>query len=570
MKRHFIIAIAGNPNSGKTTLFNALTGSRHRVGNWPGVTVDRVEGYYECGGCSVRVVDLPGIYSFSASSVDEHIAREYVLREKPDAVINIVDATNLERNLYLTTQLIEMRVPVVVALNKMDEAGRSRLEIEVEHLARHLDSRVVPTVALRGEGLHDLRSAAVETAREARPPSVHVHYEDAVEEGVAELVPLIEAEAREHGADARWWAVKLLEGDDDVRKWSSGGAEEVLERVRTHTRRHTGDEADIVIADGRYGFIHGLARDVVKRHEQWRRAVSDHLDAIVLNRVIGVPIFLAVMYLVFLFTIKVGEPFIHFFDRLCGAVFVEAPAAWMNSAGAPELLTAVLTDGVGGGLQILATFIPPIFFIFLCLSLLEESGYMARAGFVMDRWLRVIGLPGKAFIPLLIGFGCNVPGILATRTLDRRRDRIMTALINPFMSCGGRLPVYTLFAVAFFPGNPAGVVFALYLTGIALAVVTGLLFKRTIFRGEAGTFVMELPPYHLPAIGGVLQHAWRRLRDFIVRAGQVILIVVIILSVLSYLPSPGADAEGAGPQNSLLSETGRALTPVFRPMGIRD
>lgn len=571
--KHLKIALAGNPNCGKTTLFNALTGSRQRVGNWPGVTVERIEGEFSHADVKFHAVDLPGIYSFSARSADEAVAREYILHEHPAVVVNILDATNLERNLYLTTQLLEMKVPVVVALNMMDLARQRGLRIEVEHLARHLDCPVVPVVASRGEGLDELRQAIATASREQHTPATNVAYDSEFEEGVEAVRAETDAQAGEHGVDGRWLAIRLLEGDLLAHRIAGEACGEVVNRETQRIERHVGEGIDMVVADGRYGFIHGLVRDVVHRSEQLKRSITHVIDHIVLNRVLGIPIFLLVMYVIFSLTSTVAGPFIDGMDGLFGAVFVDGLAELLGSWGLGEGLVSLLADGIGGGIQTVATFVPPIFLIFLCLSFLEDSGYMARAAFVMDRLLRSIGLPGKAFLPLLVGFGCNVPGIMAARTLENRRDRLITILINPLMSCGARLPVYVVFAAAFFPAQRGLVVFSLYMAGILLAVLTGLLLKHTLLRGEAGMFVMELPPYHLPTVSGVMHHTWNNLRSFIVRAGKVILVTVLLLSALNTV---GFDSQGtlttneADRQDSLLSSAGKGVTPVLGPMGVTD
>jgi len=563
------IAIAGNPNCGKTSLFNALTGSRQRVGNWPGVTVEYIEGSYRHGGLDVKAIDLPGIYSFSAHTLDEKIAREYILKEKPDVVVNIVDATNLERNLYLTTQLLEMKVPVVVAVNMVDLLKHHGLTLEVEHLEKHLGCTVIPTVAVKKKGITELRDAIAETAQRHAVSQTRVAYDSEVEETIDVLQEKVSSVADRHGVDSRWLALKLLERDEMGQELSGGADDHFVGEEIARIERHTGDDIDTVMTDGRYGFIHGLARDVIQRDDTARRNVSDAIDRVVLNRLIGIPVFLAVMYVVFLVTMKVGEPFIHFFDILCGTIFVDGTRAGLETIGAPQLVVLLLADGVGGGIQTVATLIPPIFFIFACLSILEDSGYMARAAFVMDRLLRRVGLPGKAFLPLLIGFGCNVPAILATRTLENKRDRTMTVLINPFMSCGARFPVYTLFAVAFFPRNGTLVIFSLYFIGVALAILTGLVLKKTLLAGEPGSFVMELPPYHVPTFSGIMHHTWHRLEAFVLRAGKIIIMFVIVLSVLNSVGTDGSFGPEAA-ENSVLGAIGKSLTPAFRPMGITD
>jgi ferrous iron transport protein B len=565
--KHFTIALAGNPNCGKTTLFNALTSSRERVGNWPGVTVEHLEGEYRHGGAAVRVVDLPGIYSFSAGSPDENAARNYILKEKPDAVVNIIDARNVERGLYLTAQLLEMQVSLIVVINMMDLAKRRQIEVQIAHLARHLDCPVIPMVAARSEGLAALKIAVETAAKERTISSTHVQYDQQVEQSLSILIPAVTDAAVRVGVPARWLAVKLLERDPVAEELTVGVGAELLAGEISKIEKHIGEDIEIVMADGRYGFVHGLALDVVKRIGEMRKNMSDAIDHIVLSRPLGIPLFLAVMYLVFSITIRFSAPFIDWIDGVFGALLVDGFGGWLSGIGAPAWLKVLLADGLGGGIQTVATFIPPIFFMFLCLSLLEESGYMARAAFVMDRSLRAIGLPGKAFIPMLVGFGCNVPGIMAARTLENERDRTLTVLLNPFMSCGARLPVYALFAAVFFPATGGAVIFSLYLTGILLAIGTGLLLRRTVLKGDASTFVMELPPYHLPRPAAIVYHTWERLKEFILRAGRVILILVLVLSFLWSVGADGSFGNEASDQ-SVLSAASRALTPVFEPMGI--
>jgi len=565
------IALAGNPNCGKTTVFNALTGARQRVGNWPGVTVERVMGEYSHCDATVEVTDLPGIYSFSALSPDEEVARKHILFDTPNVVVNVIDASNLERNLYLTTQLLEMDVPVVVALNMMDMAKQRGIRIEIEHLEQHLGCPVIPVVASKKKGIEELRDAICKVSRSHHKPGVRVAYEKDIEKVIQSMEISLADVALSKKVSARWLAVKLLERDELAEEVLGADRAQLpdLDEQLRKVERIVGEDADMIIADGRYGFIHGLARDVTAGSDKMRKTFSDAIDKVALNKVLGFPVFFAVMYLVFALTINVGGPFIDFFDGFCGTIFVEGFGHLLETIHTPAWLVAILAEGLGGGIQTVSTFIPPIFFIFLCLSFLEDSGYMSRAAFVMDHFLRTIGLPGKAFIPMLVGFGCNVPGIMATRTLESRRDRILAILMNPFMSCGARLPVYTLFAAAFFPQRGGIVIFGIYLIGIALAVMTGLLFKSTLLRGEVSSFVMELPPYHLPTFSGVMYHTWHRLSSFLIKAGKVILLIV---AVLGFLNSMGTDGSfgNSDSKNSVLSAMSRSVTPVFRPMGIQD
>lgn len=563
------IALAGNPNSGKTTLFNSLTGSKQRVGNWPGVTVEHKEGNYSHQDVQVTVIDLPGIYSFSAYSLDEKVSREFILKEKPDLVVNILDATNLERNLYLTTQLLEMKIPVIVALNMMDIAKQRKISIEVEHLAQHLDCPVIPMIAHKKSGLGELKDSINAIGQEQRISKTRVQYDSVVESAIDKISAKTQASSLKHAVDNRWLAIKLLELDEIGDELTQSEFSDLVASEAAKIEKHTNEEVDIVVADGRYGFIHGLARDVVHRRDQVRKTVSDLLDKVILNRLLGIPIFLAVMYLVFMLTINFGGAFIDFFDIFTGTILVDGLGALLASLHFPAWLTTLLAGGIGGGIQTVATFIPPIFFMFLALSILEDSGYMSRAAFVMDRFMRFVGLPGKAFIPMLIGFGCNVPAIMATRTLENNRDRILTILMNPFMSCGARLPVFVLFATVFFPRQGGLIVFALYITGILLAIISGLLFKRTILKGEPSTFVMELPPYHIPTLNGIMMHTWEKLKSFILRAGKVIIIVVIVISFLNAIGTDGSFGNEDS-ENSLLSSIGKTITPIFKPMGISE
>lgn len=564
------IAVAGNPNVGKTTLLNALTGSRQRVGNWPGVTVEKIEGSYEYDGVKVEVTDLPGIYSFTAFSIDEAIARQYILADHPDLIVNILDATNIERNLFLTTQLLEMKVPMIVALNMTDLAARRKIKIEMEHLSEHLGCPVIPIIASRNTGIDDLKDSINRAGTEKAVSGTEVAYDSELEKAVERVRERVTGLADEKEVNPRWLALRLLEEDEYARELCGKDIPETLLKEEiSRVERHVGDDMDIVLADGRYGFIHGLTRDVVHRTSEVRKTVSDRIDRVVLNRILGIPIFLAVMYGVFVVTINVGAPFIDFFDGLIGTIFVNGFKVLLEALSMPDILITFLAGGIGGGIQTVATFIPPIFLIFFCLSILEDSGYMARAAFVMDRFLRVIGLPGKAFIPMLIGFGCNVPAIMATRTLENNRDRILAIMMNPFMSCGARLPVYTLFVAAFFPRSGGPVLFSLYMIGILLAVGTGLLFKRTILAGEASTFVMELPPYHLPTVRGIMYHTLTRLKSFLLRAGKVIIAVVIVLSFLGSIGTDGSFGNEDS-ENSVLSAISKGIAPFFAPMGLTE
>ncbi len=571
MARTIKIAVAGNPNCGKTTLFNALTGSRQRVGNWPGVTVDKKTGNFVASGRSVDVVDLPGIYSLSSSSIDEEIASKFILTEKPDLIVNIVDAANLERNLYLTAELIETKTPMIVVLNMMDMARKKNIGIRAQELKRILGCDVIATVAHKGEGIEELKKQIVFVSENPIVSDTKINFSKEVEQAIGR-VEMALSKTRLYGENVRYLAIKALEenkrplSDDDQNRKC---VEDVLRTERQNIFKATFEDPDILIANARYDFIRTVCHKVLEQKNIIKENLSDYLDKIFLNRFLGIPIFLAAMYFTFWVTINFGGCFIDFFDQAFGTIFVDGFRLVLEKTNSPVVLTTLLAEGVGGGIQTVATFIPPIFFMFFCLAILEDSGYMARAAFVMDRFMRWIGLSGKAFVPLLVGFGCNVPAIMATRTLENERDRVLTIMMNPFMSCGARLPVYALFAAAFFPTNGGIVIYALYLTGIILAILTGLMLKKTVLQGRPAPFILELPPYHIPTLRGVLTHAWTRLKAFSFRAGKAILLVVVILSFLNSIGTDGTFGNNNS-EKSVLSKIGKSVVTIFKPMGMRD
>nr|VFK18852.1 MAG: ferrous iron transport protein B [Candidatus Kentron sp. LPFa]VFK33322.1 MAG: ferrous iron transport protein B [Candidatus Kentron sp. LPFa] len=568
--RH-VIGIFGNPNCGKTTLFNRLTGAKQRVGNWPGVTVERLSGVYRHEETTIEVVDLPGIYSIDIHpdeiSLDEKIARDYILSHEADLIVNIVDASNIERNLYLTTQLLEMRVPMMVVLNMMDVAASRGISIDIEELEKRLGCPVVPAVAKLGEGILNVKSTINRIADKGHVSDVRIHYPQEIRHAMSELYPLLDASSRKYDVDPHWIALKLLEGDPLAAEMAGEAANLRSVELLAAVEEKSGEEADILIADGRYEFINHITFQVLTRTDEIRRQTSDQIDHVVLNRVLGIPIFLAIMYSMFMFTINLGSAFIDFFDQFVGVLLVDGLGALASSMGSPAWLTTLVANGIGGGIQVVATFIPIIGFLYLFLSVLEDSGYMARAAFVMDRFMRAIGLPGKSFVPMIVGFGCNVPAIMSTRTLENHRDRILTIMMNPFMSCGARLPVYALFGAAFFPVGGQNLVFGLYLIGIAMAVLTGFVMKHTLLPVEKTHFVMELPRYHLPSWKSVLLHTWDRLRNFLLRAGKIIIPMVVLINFMNALGTDGSFGN-ENTDNSVLSEVGRTLTPAFSPMGI--
>jgi ferrous iron transport protein B len=571
MKTDFTVGVVGNPNCGKTTLFNVLTGSKQHVGNWPGVTVEKKTGEYAHANKLIELVDLPGTYSLEAAddqvSLDEKVARDYVASKEADLIINIVDASNIERNLYLTSQLIEMRVPMILVLNMMDAVKQRGIKIDVDYLAKQLGCPVIPITASTKDGITALKTIINQAAIIKPVPNVSISYGSALEEAIDDISPKLIDIAKKHKCDLRWLALRLLEDDTLAKSFAGEVLISSVIELQSKVELETEDEIDILAADARYGFVNTLIKGAVCRLDEVSRHTTEKIDAVVLNRFLGIPVFLLVMYAMFMFTINIGTVFVDFFDQAVGALLIDELGLILNQLNLPQWLIVIITKGIGGGIQVVATFIPIIGFLFMFLSALEDSGYMARAAFVMDRFMRMIGLPGKSFVPMIVGFGCNVPAIMATRTLDNQRDRILTNLMNPFMSCGARLPVYALFAAAFFPVGGQNLVFGLYLLGIVVAVTTGLIMRYTLFKGESAPFIMELPAYHLPTLHGVFFRTWDRLKSFILNAGRVIIPMVLVLNFLNALGTDGSFGQ-ENSNNSILSAIGRSLTPVFKPMGI--
>lgn len=554
------VALVGNPNCGKTTVFNRLTGANQRVGNWPGVTVERKDGRYRHGGEDVVVVDLPGVYSLAEradASLDAHVALDYLLDGEPDLIVNVVDLSNLERNLYLTTQLLELGLPLIVALTMGDLPAARRRRVDLDGLAQRLGCPVVRVDARRRRGIAALRAAISGDVVDHGAGHGPV-YPSVVESALAALI------SRPGGESSRWRALSVLGGETP----SATGSPDTVDAERRRVERALGEDIDIVLADARYGFVRALVGEVTEEVGEAGPSMTERLDRVFLNRFLGIPLFLAAMYLLFWATINVGGAFIDFFDILGGALFVDGGRAVLSAAGAPEWVKVVLADGVGGGLQTVATFIPIVGALFIFLSALEASGYMARAAFVMDRMLRLVGLPGKSFVPLMLGFGCTVPAVMATRTLESRRDRYLTILMSPFMSCGARLPVFALFAVAFFPSMGHNVVFLLYIVGMLAAVFTGLVLRWTLLRDAPTPFVMELPPYRLPTPRGLALQSWSRTKGFLLGAGRIIVVMVVALTVLGSITVSGR-VVGEG-DRSVIDQTSRAVTPALSPFGVSD
>ena len=579
INKKITIALAGNPNSGKTTIFNMLTGARQRVANYPGVTVEIKEGKCTFGDYEMTFVDLPGTYSLAAYSEEELIARNFIIDRKCDIVIHIIDSANIERNLYLTTQLLEMNVPLVLAFNMSDIAKQKGLVFDIEKLSELLHAPIVPTVGRKDRGRGELLEAIVKVAQSEHADTSHlVHYGSEIEEELAKIESLIDAEkhalAQKYGK--RWLAVKLLERDSEVTEKVS--EKELIDAIApsvAHIESIFKDRPEIVTADRRYGFISGACTETIKTTVEARHNISDTIDAVVIHKVFGLPIFLLFMYIVFFLTFKLGA-----YPMAGLEWFFDSVAGWLNQAWPVDSLAwlkSLLIDGVIAGVGGVLVFLPNILLLFLGIAFLEDTGYMARAAFVMDRIMHKMGLHGKSFIPMLIGFGCSIPAIMATRILENRRNRLTTIMIIPLMSCGARLTIYALIIPAFFPGHLQGpMLWIIYIIGIVLAVITARLLRNTLFKGETMPFVMELPPYRLPTARAVLIHMWQRAWMYLKKAGTIILAISIILWALMSYPKPSAEslkeltdeqAQQTELEYSVIGRFGKAIEPVLKPLG---
>ncbi|MDI9819173.1 MULTISPECIES: Fe(2+) transporter permease subunit FeoB [unclassified Legionella] len=550
------ILLVGNPNCGKTTLFNALTGSNQRVGNWPGVTVEKKTGSYFWANQSIQVTDLPGIYSLSCSttgsSQDEQITARAIVNLEADLIINVVDACHLERHLYLTSQILELGKPVILVLNMMDIARQRGIDIDVKALAAQLGCPVVSIQAHKKVGIDRLNQAIIDKPGKIKPFVLTLSAE--IERLLAELEQQLSAK----GIPERlvgYYARRIVEGDNSLLP------ENPVQESKTL-------DLDIVFADARYQKIHHLVGQIQKKQSDASEHFTARLDKIVLHRYWALPIFFAMMYLMFLFAINIGGAFQDFFDITTETLFVQGSAWLLQAIHAPGWLIALIANGIGKGINTTLTFIPVIAAMFFFLSLLEASGYMARAAFVVDKVMRVLGLPGKSFVPMIVGFGCNVPAIMAARTLDSERDRLLTVMMSPFMSCSARLAIYAVFVAAFFPTGGQNVVFSLYLIGILMAVFTGFILRKTTLSGQASPLILELPAYHKPAFKRLLKETSLRLRHFVIRAGRIIIPVCIILGGLNALTIEGGISGADASTQSVLSLLGQWLTPVFAPMGL--
>jgi len=595
MSKKLTIALAGNPNAGKSTVFNALTGAHQHVGNYPGVTVEKKEGKIGYKDYEINVVDLPGTYSLTAHSLDEIVARNFVVEEKPDVVVDIVDSSNLERNLYLSTQFMELGVPLILAFNMYDVAQKQGLDIDRNKLSKLLGSPIVFTVATKKIGMNQLLDEAINLVeKKSTLGMTALSYGKEMEDEIGKIDSIITKDkSLTQKYPSKWLALKLLENDSEVIKKvkESSNASSILFQVEnsvSHLQKIFNDTPDAIIADRRYGFISGACSEAVKRNYEIRHTISDKIDKVLINRILGLPIFFGIMWLLFKLTFGLSSPLCDWLDGGIGWLGKQVGGLLPEESAVHGLVV----DGIIGGVGSVLSFVPIIFLLFLGMAVLEDSGYMARAAFVMDKLMHKIGLHGRSFIPMLLGFGCNLPAIMATRTIEDKKDRFVTILVNPFMSCGARLPVYTLFIGAFFAKRAAGnVLFSLYILGIVIAIIMAKVFRSTFFKGPAAPFVMELPPYRIPTIKGSLIHMWERGAVYLKKAGTIIFagcVLVWLLSNFPWSPQYSKDYDKLIEQakgneelttqlknqkafekleKSYAGKLGKAIAPVFRPLG---
>jgi ferrous iron transport protein B len=602
-KKSITIALAGNPNSGKTTIFNNITGTRQKVGNWPGVTVEKKEGSVSKFGHDLKIIDLPGTYSLTPFSIEEIVARDFVLEESPDVVIDIIDASNLERSLYLATQLRELDCKVLFALNMADLATSRGTKIDADKLSELLDVPVVFTIGNKNTGIDSLLKAAIKLAESKSKISQKrkVKYSNDIENSISKLQSFIEERIEQNlPYNIRWTAIKLLENDkivsEHVRQKTGNKSLEIFREVETH-RKHLldrfDDDPEIVMTDERYGFIAGIIKEVVTKSTKRRIDTSRNVDLVLTNRFVGFPIFILFIWIMFQTTFAVGSYPMEWLDS-----GVNWLSTILETSLPDSLFKELLLNGIIAGVGSVIIFLPNILILFLFIAIFEDTGYMARAAFLMDKIMHLIGLHGKSFIPMLMGFGCSVPAIMATRTLESNKDRILTILITPFMSCSAKLPIYILLAGTFFSARAGTVIFSIYITGIILSIITGRLFRSTLFKGADAPFVMELPPYRVPMIKSLIIHMWDRSKMFLKKMGGIILVGSVIVWMLTAFPRNinysmdyneeinkinasftekqkkaaitklklAEKAEKA--ENSFMGRIGKTIAPVFAPIGI--
>lgn len=556
------VALVGNPNSGKTTLFNQLTGSKQHVGNWPGVTIEKKVGQFTYEEHEITLVDLPGIYSMSPYSIEEVVSRDYIMDEHPDLLINIVDGTNLERNLYLSMQLKELGLPMVIAVNMMDELQQKDIELNIAQLSKELNTPVVPISARNGEGMNELVHSLLHNTNS----STYI-YDVQTENILSRIQTLVEETRHDHTHD-KFYAFKLLENDELIKKnlnFNETQLNELHSIQRDFCVLKNQKDIDMAVADTRYMEIerivsHSLCRPCIAQ----MKSGSDRIDSLLTHKYLGIPMFFVILFVIFMITFGPLGSTLQGFLETGIEMFSEWSTVSLLGLGASDWAINLVTTVIGGVGSVIS-FMPQIMLLFLFLSLLEDSGYMSRAAFLMDRLLRKIGLNGKAFIPMLMGFGCTVPAVMATRVLENEKDRKMTMLLTPFMSCGARLPVYALFAGVFFPTSAGIAIFSMYVLGIGVAIICGLILRKTVFKGDGSTFILELPPYRFPSFKNTMMHMWEKAKGFLTKAGTIIFSMTVLLWFLTNFSFTLQMVED--PSMSILGNIGQAIAWIFTPLG---
>jgi len=559
------VAVAGNPNTGKTTLINAIAGTNLHVGNWPGVTIEKKEARFRYKGYEIHLVDLPGTYSLSNNSAEEKIAVEFLLKEKPDVVIDVVDSTNLERNLYLTVQLLELELPVVIALNMWDEAKAKGIEIDYKKLEKLLCVKAVPTSAVKGEGIGQLLDAVIQTFNKKEKPVCVLHFEDSLEEEIKKILKEIQ-DIQPVLLDLypkRYLVLSLIEGNESfIDLHLNEKLKKIIEDIRQEIKKLYHRDPVTLIVEERYSIIISIYEQVVKKHPVKTVDFTFLLDKFFLHKIFGLPVFFILMWLLFEFTFELSSPYVDWLDSLLSSFIAPVVSQFLASMGVSEWFRSFVSEGIIGGVGFVLVFVPVLFFLYVFMAFLEGSGYMARAAFLMDRFMSFLGLSGKSFIPMIIGFGCNVPAVYATRTLENPKEKILTVLMIPFMSCGARLTVYAFFVTIFFTQHKTAVIMFLYLLGITVAVIVAFILQKLFFKTKSYPFVLELPPYRLPTFRFVIKNAWIKTRAFLYEAGTFILATSIIIWFLLHFPVGVKKTE-----DSVFGHISKAVAPIFEPLG---